>query len=67
MEANSRTLQKQGVPQVLRLQKSRKILLGITYPLKLVVKGSLVTSAKTAAVLYWGHMLNHRRLRCNGR
>ena len=45
----------------------QEILPGIKCPLKLVVRVSLVTSAKTVATLYSGLMPNHRRLRDNGR
>lgn len=46
---------------------AERFLPGVKYPLKLVVRGSLVTSAKTSVVLYWQLKPNHRRLRCNGR
>lgn len=44
-----------------------RFLPGVKYPLKLVVRRSLVTSAKTSVVLYRQLKPNHRRLRCNGR
>lgn len=47
--------------------KVQKILPGIIYPPKLMVRVSLVISAKTAVVLFWGLMPNHRKLKCNER
>lgn len=45
----------------------QEMLPGIIYPPKLVVRASLVTSAKTAAVLCWGLMPIRRELKCNER
>lgn len=66
MEANGRALQKEGVPNV-KAAEVQKIFPGIKYPLKLAVRVLLVTSGKTAAVLYWGLMPDHRKLKCSWR